>query len=133
MGQKHRVKRTGADSGDTGMHEQAKIPVPRLIATIMQLDVFLVSAVRTLVEVAGYSLLGQGVLALLAGQRRHENLFYKILEVITRPVIRAVRFITPRLVMDAHIPFLAFFILFWLWVALAIAKRYLCAMHGLQC
>lgn len=115
------------------MHEQAKIPVPRLIATIMQLDVFLVSAVRTLVEVAGYSLLGQGVLALLAGQRRHENLFYKILEVITRPVIRAVRFITPRLVMDAHIPFLAFFILFWLWVALAIAKRYLCAMHGLQC
>ena len=99
----------------------------------MQLDLFLVSALRTLVEVAGYSLLGQGILALLAGQRRHDNLFYKILETITRPVVRAVRYVTPRLVIDAHIPFLAFFLLFWLWIALAVAKRYLCATHGLQC
>lgn len=100
---------------------------------VMQIDLLLVSALRVLVEVAGYALLGQGVLALLAGKSRHTNVFYQILQTVTRPVIRAVRFITPRFVIDAHVPLISFFLLFWLWIALAIAKRSLCAMHGLQC
>jgi hypothetical protein len=28
---------------------------------------------------------------------------------------------------------LTFFLLFWLWIALAVAKRYLCGLHGLVC
>jgi uncharacterized protein YggT (Ycf19 family) len=99
----------------------------------MQIDLLLVSVLRVLVEVAGFALLGQGVLALLAGKSRHENLFYKILETITGPVVKAVRFITPRFVIDAHVPMLAFFLLFWLWIVLAMAKRYLCGLHGLAC
>lgn len=99
----------------------------------MPIDLFLVSVVRVLVEVAGYALLGQGVLALLAGNKRHANLFYQVLQAVTRPVIKGVRAMAPRVVMDAHIPFLAFFLLFWVWIALAFAKRSLCAMHGLQC
>lgn len=99
----------------------------------MPLDLILVSVLRTLVEVAGFSLLGQGVLAVLAGKYRDSNLFYKILRTITQPVVRAVRAITPRLVIDAHIPYVTFFLLFWLWIALAVAKRALCASHGLQC
>lgn len=100
---------------------------------MIQFEVLAISILRVLVEVAGYSLLGQGVLALLAGAKREENLFYRIFKIITSPVIRAVRFITPRFVIDAHIPFLTFFLLFWLWILLALAKRYLCATHGLQC
>jgi hypothetical protein len=99
----------------------------------MPLDLLLVSALRVLVEVAGLALLGQGVLALLAGKYRHDNVFYKVFQIVTRPVIRAVRLITPRFVLDAHIPMLAFFLLFWLWIALAIAKRHLCGLHGLAC
>lgn len=99
----------------------------------MPLDLFLISVLRTLVEVAGLALLGQGVLALLAGKYRHENLFYRVFQIVTRPVIKAARFITPRFIIDAHVPFLAFFLLFWLWIALALAKRYLCALHGLAC
>jgi len=99
----------------------------------MPLDLFLISVLRTLVEVAGLALLGQGVLALLAGKRRHENPFYRLFQIVTRPVIKAARFITPRFIIDAHVPFLAFFLLFWLWIALALAKRYLCALHGLAC
>lgn len=99
----------------------------------MQIDLLLVSVLRVLVEVAGFALLGQGVLALLAGKSRHENLFYKILKTITGPVVKAVRFITPRFVIDAHVPMLAFFLLFWLWIVLALAKRYLCGLHGLAC
>jgi hypothetical protein len=99
----------------------------------MPLDLFLISVLRTLVEVAGLALLGQGVLALLAGKYRHENLFYRVFQIVTRPVIKAARFITPRFIIDAHVPFLAFFLLFWLWIALALAKRHLCALHGLTC
>jgi len=96
-------------------------------------DLILVQLSRVLVEVAGFALLGRGVLALLAGKSRHENLFYKILETITRPAVRAVRRMAPRFIIDAHVPMLTFFLLFWLWIALAIAKRYLCGLHGLAC
>ena len=98
-----------------------------------QTEILILSVIRLLVEIAGYSLLGQGLLYMLAGPRREQNMFYRILKTITSPVIRAVRFITPRLIVDAHIPFLAFFLLFWIWVALSVAKRYVCVTNGLQC
>jgi hypothetical protein len=99
----------------------------------MPLDILLVSILRTLVEVAGFALLGQGALAVLAGKYREQNAFYRVLRIVTGPVVRAVRFITPRLVVDAHIPVLSLFLLFWLWIVLAFAKRHLCSLHGLAC
>ena len=99
----------------------------------MAFDLILVQLARVLVEVAGFALFGRGILALMAGKSRHENLFYKILETITRPAVKAVRWLAPRFIIDAHVPMLTFFLLFWLWIALAIAKRYLCSLHGLAC
>ena len=99
----------------------------------MPFDIQLVSILRALVEVAGFSLLGQGVLGVLAGKYRDQNLFYRVLRIVTQPVVRAVRFISPRFVIDAHIPMLSFFLLFWLWVVLALVKRHLCGLHGLAC
>jgi hypothetical protein len=99
----------------------------------MPFNILLVSVLRTLVEVAGFALLGQGLLALLAGKYREQNVFYRVLRIVTRPVVRAVRFIAPRFILDAHVPFLTFFLLFWLWIVLAIVKRHLCGLHGLAC
>ena len=99
----------------------------------MPVDLFIVSVLRVLVEVAGFALLGQGLLALLAGKYRHDNLFYKILKTVTGPVVRVARFITPRFIIDAHVPMVTFFLLFWLWIALAFAKKHLCGLHGLAC
>jgi uncharacterized protein YggT (Ycf19 family) len=96
-------------------------------------DILLVSVLRVLVEVAGFALLGQGVLALLAGKHRHNNVFYKVLQTVTGPVVKAVRRVTPQVILDAHVPMVTFFLLFWLWIALAVAKRYLCGLHGLVC
>lgn len=98
-----------------------------------QWDLFLLSALRAVVEVAGFALLGQGLLAVLAGKGRQQNFVYQLFQVVTRPVVRAVRFITPRFILDQHMPLVSFFVLVWLWVALAFAKRYLCALHGLSC
>ena len=99
----------------------------------MPFDILLVSILRTLVEVAGFALLGQGALAVLAGKYREQNAFYRILRIVTQPAVRAVRYITPRFVIDTHIPMLTFFLLFWLWIVLALVRRHLCDLHGLAC
>lgn len=88
-------------------------------------ELFIVSILRALTEVALLTLLGQGLLALLAGARRATNPVYRVFQVVTKPVIQTVRYLTPRVVIDRHIPVVAFFLLFWLWIALAAAKRYL--------
>ncbi len=87
------------------------------------MELYLLSVARALVEVAGLALLGQGILALLSGKHRHQNIFYKLFEIVTGPVVRLVRWMTPRVILDAHIPFVTFFILTWLWIGLAVAKR----------
>jgi hypothetical protein len=95
------------------------------------LDLFVVSVLRALVEVALLALLGQGVLALLAGGRRHNNFVYRLFLVITGPVMKACRWLTPKVIIDKHLPFVAFFLLFWLWIMLAWIKRELCVLSGL--
>lgn len=97
------------------------------------MELYLLSIARALVEVAGLALLGQGILAVLAGKYRDQNVFYKLFQVVTGPVVRFVRWATPRRILDAHIPFVTFFILAWLWIGLAMAKRVLCAAQGLAC
>lgn len=99
----------------------------------MPFDLLLVTILRALVQVAGYALIGQGVLALLAGSRRDQNIFYVLLKTIASPAVKAVRFIAPRFILDAHIPFLTFFILFWLLVVLTALKHHLCGLHELAC
>jgi hypothetical protein len=101
--------------------------------TDMPLDLFSVKILLTLVQIATLALLGQGALAALAGKYREQNIFYRILRIVASPAVRAVRFITPRFILDAHVPALTFFLLFWLWIVLALVKRHLCGLHGLAC
>ena len=77
---------------------------------------------KALVEIALMFLLGQGLLVVLAGASRHQNLFYKMIAMVTGPIIKATRFITPRFVVDQHIGFVAFFLLAVLWVAALFMK-----------
>jgi len=101
--------------------------------TMTHFDLFVVSVLRALVEVALLALLGQGLLALLAGGRRHNNFVYRLFLVITQPVVRFARWMTPKVILDKHLPFVAFFLMFWLWILLAWVKRELCVLHGLAC
>ena len=97
------------------------------------IEITLVTALRVLASVAFWALIGQGVLALLAGPQRHGNIIYRLFEIVTAPVIKAVRVLTPKVILDRHIPFVAFFVVFWLLVVLAIVRRHLCAIEGLVC
>jgi hypothetical protein len=96
-------------------------------------ELLILGALRALVEVALLFLLGQGLLALLAGQRRHGNTMYKLFLIVTAPVLKAMRRIAPRQIIDRHLPFIAFAVLFWLWIALAYLKKLYCEANLLQC
>lgn len=65
-----------------------------------------------------WTLVGQGVLRLLLKERADTNIIYRFFAAITRPVVVATRFITPRFVVDAHIGYVAFFLLLMLRVGL---------------
>jgi hypothetical protein len=99
----------------------------------MPTDLLLVTIAKALVELAGLFVLGQGVLYILAGRNREANFFYQLLKTLTRPVYALVRFVTPKMVIDRHIPMVAFIILFWLWVFLTIAKIQVCVGYGELC
>lgn len=84
---------------------------------------------KALAEIAGLALLGQGVLYLLAGAGREQNVFYRTIKIITSPVTRVTRLITPRFVADAHVPFVAFFLVAGIWVALTLEKFAQCSQQ----
>jgi hypothetical protein len=96
-------------------------------------DLLVVTIAKALVELTGLFVLGQGLLYVLAGARRGENLFYQLFQVLTRPLYRVVRFLTPRVILDRHIPYVALLLLLWAWLILIVVKAQLCAGYGLNC
>lgn len=96
-------------------------------------ELLVLGILRALVEVALLFLVGQGILALLAGSRRHANIVYKFFLIVTQPVLKIVRFVSPPQIIDKHLPFVAFFLLFWCWIGLAWLKRVYCEANLLQC
>ncbi|MEW6706771.1 MAG: hypothetical protein AB1430_18130 [Pseudomonadota bacterium] len=91
-----------------------------------------VSSVKLVAEIALMAFAGQWLLGLLAGQKRESNFFYKLLGVLTQPFVRGMRFITPRVVIDRHIPLAAFMLLLSVWVVATIAKIEICVRIGVQ-
>ena len=76
-------------------------------------------------EIALMALISQGALYLLAGAKRDGNFVYFILKSITLPVMKFTRLITPRVILDQHIGWVALFILLLAEVLLIAAKIYL--------
>ncbi len=96
-------------------------------------ELFIISALKALVEIAGMALLAQGLIGLFAGKSRQNNFVYRIFLIITSPIYKLSRAISPRFIADTHLGLVSFFILFWLWVALIFAKGYVCQLNNLAC
>ena len=88
------------------------------------------TVLKGLVEVMLLVLFGQGVLFILAGGTRHDNMFYKVFVTVTKPIFRVTRAITPRFIVDQHIGFVAFFLLAVLWVGALALKVYAVAAQA---
>ena len=99
----------------------------------MQIELLLVVMAKALAELAGMFLLGRGLLWLLAGRRPMDNIFYQVLAVVTDPLLRATRWVAPRVVLDGYIPAITFGIVLWIWLLIVFwALPEMCA-SGYDC
>jgi hypothetical protein len=89
-----------------------------------------VIVIKLTAEIALLALLGQWVLGLITGETRNRNPFYALLELLGRPWIDAVRWLSPRVVLDRHVALLAFFLLLLVWGAASLAKVSICLQIG---
>ena len=92
----------------------------------------LVEILKMLAEIALLALTGQWVLGLLAGAKREQNLFYQLFQVLTRPLIAGARLVSPRVVLDRHLPLVAFLLLFFAWVVATVTKIDICVRMGVH-
>lgn len=84
--------------------------------------VFLISALRSIIEMLGLCLLGQGVLYLLAGQGRKENRIYQLFDLLTTAPRRLVASLLPVTTNPVLVAFMTFVILLLLWLGLAFLR-----------
>ncbi len=86
--------------------------------------------VKLLAEIALLVLAGQGLLGLMAGATRDRNPFYRVLQVAGSPWVRVARFLSPRVVLDRHLPLVAFLLLLFVWGGATLAKVSICLQLG---
>jgi len=92
----------------------------------------LVNILKTIAEIALMALLGQWVLGLLAGPKRDTNFFYRLLDVMTRPFVRLARLLSPPVVLDRHVPLVAFLLLAFGWLVVTVMKINICVEIGVE-
>lgn len=90
------------------------------------------SLIKLIAEIALMALLGQWVLGLLAGAKKQQNLFYQILEIVGRPFVSLARLITPKMVLDRHVPVVAFLLLLFTWLLATIYRIQTCLQIGVE-
>lgn len=88
--------------------------------------------VQLLLYIPLIALLGQGLLYVLAGARRDQNLFYQLLQILSKPFTLLVRRITPRQVADHQVPIVTFFLLVIVYFVVTFERINLCVQIGVQ-
>ena len=86
----------------------------------------LLNGIQLVLYIALLALVGQGVLYLLAGNRRDDNFFYKLLQVLSKPFTWPVRKFTPRQVGDSQVPVVTFFLLVVAYAAVTFERAEIC-------
>ena len=81
---------------------------------------------QTIVMIAGLALFAQLIVGIFSWSRRGENIVYQFFGIIARPFVSLARAITPRVILDAHVPIVAFIICLFAYFALAFAHRDVC-------
>jgi hypothetical protein len=82
----------------------------------------LVVILKAINEIALIALISQSILYVLAGSKRENNFVYFILKTMAMPAMKFARLVTPRVILDQHIGWVALFILLLAEVLLIAAK-----------
>ena len=92
----------------------------------------LILALKAILEIALLALLGQWLLGLLSGQGKQHNVVYRVLQTVGQPFVSLARWVTPRFVLERHLPLVAFLLLAFGWLAVTLAKVSHCLHIGLE-
>lgn len=81
--------------------------------------------------IALLAFMGQGLLHVLAGPGRLNNVFYRVLQLVGSPFTRVLRRLLPSTFSDAQVAWLCFVLLAILYVAVTLARADVCVTNGL--
>ena len=85
---------------------------------------------KSLVELSLMFIVGRFILGLLAGAKRQTNVFWQLLDVAAKPTLWMTRKLSPKLILDQHIPLAAASWLLVAWVLVVKLKIDLCMQLG---
>ena len=85
---------------------------------------------KSLIELSLMFIVGRFLLGLLAGVKRQTNVFWQLLDVAAKPALWLTRRMSPKLILDQHIPLAAASWLLIAWVLVVMAKVDMCLQAG---
>jgi len=85
---------------------------------------------KSLIELSLMFVVGRFILGLLAGAKRQTNVFWQLLDVASKPALWVTRRVSPKLILDQHIPLAAVSWLLIAWVLVVMAKIDICLQLG---
>jgi hypothetical protein len=86
---------------------------------------------KSLIELSLMFIVGRFLLGLLAGPNRDNNVFWQLLDVASKPALWITRKISPRLILDQHIPLATSSWLIIAWVLVVQMKIEMCLEMGI--
>lgn len=85
---------------------------------------------KSLIELSLMFIVARFIPGLLAGARRGTNVLWQLLDIAARPVLWITRHVSPKLILDRHIPLAAASWLLIAWVVVVKIKIDLCFQAG---
>ena len=85
---------------------------------------------KGLIELSLMFIVARFILGLLAGAKRSTNVFWQLLDIAARPALWITRRVSPKLILDKHIPLAAASWLLIAWVVVVKIKIDLCFQAG---
>ena len=86
---------------------------------------------KSLIELSLMFIVGRFLLGLLAGTNRDNNVFWQLLDVASKPALWLTRKLSPKLILDQHIPLAASSLLLIAWVFIVQLKIEMCFEMGI--
>jgi hypothetical protein len=86
---------------------------------------------KSLIELSLMFIVGRFLLGLLAGPNRDNNVFWQLLDVASKPALWITRRLSPKLILDQHIPLATSSWLIIAWILVVQMKIEMCLELGI--
>lgn len=85
---------------------------------------------KSLIELSMMFIVGRFLLGLMAGAKKQSNIFWQMLDIASKPALWLTRAVSPKIILDQHIPLATASWLLVAWVVVTKYKIDLCLAAG---